>query len=89
MLFQEWLWPIGYFLRAKLYFAEKLEKNNPGRIAKTTGFIKKTLSAHYVHLRNSPWKSLPELTNKDGAVSVLNVKITTYRILSKLHGPKR
>ena len=60
---------MGYFLRAKLMFAHKLEKERPGILKQTKHFIKTTLSKHNVHIRNSEWKSLPELTNKDGAVS--------------------
>ena len=32
-------------------------------------FVEKRLAAHNVHLQQSAWKSLPELTNSDGKVS--------------------
>lgn len=54
----EWLWPIGYFLRAKLKFADQKE------VAVTC--IHQALSAHAQALEDSPWSGLPELTNKDG-----------------------
>ncbi|XP_013910329.1 PREDICTED: glycogen debranching enzyme [Thamnophis sirtalis] len=59
----EWLWPIGYFLRAKLYFSKLI---GPEIYAETVFLIKNVLSRHYVHLERSPWKGLPELTNENG-----------------------
>ncbi|RMC08451.1 hypothetical protein DUI87_14695 [Hirundo rustica rustica] len=59
----EWLWPIGYFLRAKLYFSRLI---GPEIYAKTVVMIKNVLSRHYVHLERSSWKGLPELTNENG-----------------------
>ncbi|KAF4805468.1 hypothetical protein TURU_000863 [Turdus rufiventris] len=59
----EWVWPIGYFLRAKLYFSKLI---GPEIYAKTVVMIKNVLSRHYVHLERSSWKGLPELTNENG-----------------------
>uniref|UniRef100_A0A8D2ZVL6 Glycogen debranching enzyme n=1 Tax=Scophthalmus maximus TaxID=52904 RepID=A0A8D2ZVL6_SCOMX len=59
----EWLWPVGYFLRAKLYFAKKMGKATH---EKTVSLVKNTVSRHAVHLERSPWKGLPGLTNENG-----------------------
>uniref|UniRef100_A0A673IJQ7 Glycogen debranching enzyme n=2 Tax=Sinocyclocheilus rhinocerous TaxID=307959 RepID=A0A673IJQ7_9TELE len=59
----EWLWPIGYFLRAKISFAKKLGKDT---YDKTVYLVKNVLSRHYVHMERSSWKGLPELTNENG-----------------------
>ncbi|XP_031731854.1 glycogen debranching enzyme-like [Anarrhichthys ocellatus] len=59
----EWLWPTGYFLRAKLYFARKMGEETYN---KTIVLVKNVLSHHTVHLERSPWKGLPELTNENG-----------------------
>lgn len=60
--FQEWVWPVGYFLRAKLLFAEK-----NGLLPKTITDIEVILSKHFTALQTSEWRGLPELTNSDGA----------------------
>lgn len=53
------MWPVGFFLRAKLMFStNKLD---------TSSEIQRILSRHYGHLKSSDWRGLPELTNKDGA----------------------
>ena len=44
---QEWLWPVGYFLRAKLHFAHKLGGD---RYSETVTLVKSVLSRHYTHL---------------------------------------
>lgn len=59
----EWLWPIGYFLRAKLHFAKLI---NQETYQQTVVLVKNVLSRHYTHLERSSWKGLPELTNENG-----------------------
>lgn len=54
---------VGYFLRAKLQFA----LSSGASLDDTVSSIHRVLSAHAQALRDSPWKGLPELTNKDGA----------------------
>ena len=52
----------GYFLRACLSFAVKLNRLN-----ETVTTIHQSLSKHAQALRDSPWQGLPELTNEGGA----------------------
>ncbi|XP_036410213.1 glycogen debranching enzyme isoform X2 [Megalops cyprinoides] len=59
----EWLWPLGYFLRAKIHFAKLLGRDT---YESTVYLVKNVLSQHYVHLERSSWKGLPELTNENG-----------------------
>lgn len=58
----EWLWPAGFFLRAKLHFARK----DPQRLKKTIEFIQSYLVGVQQQLDSSDWLGLPELTNADG-----------------------
>ncbi|MBN3273908.1 GDE enzyme, partial [Polyodon spathula] len=77
----EWLWPVGYFLRAKLYFARKLGTevyNN------TVKLVKNVLSRHYVHLERSSWKGLPELTNENGQYCPFSCESQAWSIASIL-----
>ncbi|XP_071505921.1 glycogen debranching enzyme-like [Diadema antillarum] len=64
----EWVWPIGYFLRAKLHFSRALPTAPTDLFEETVLFIRKTLVRHHVDIEASPWRGLPELTNKNGAV---------------------
>lgn len=64
------MWLMGYFLRAKLYFASVLEKSRPGTVKDTVNVTRNVLSRHNVHLQTSHWQSLPELTNQNASVSV-------------------
>lgn len=60
----EWLWPVGYFLRAKLLFASKLDRKFQ---QEAITFVQTYLTTHAKHLEKSEWFGLPELTNKNGA----------------------
>ncbi|KFH13045.1 Amylo-alpha-1,6-glucosidase [Toxoplasma gondii VAND] len=73
----EWVWPLGYFLRAKLIFAEEFDEE-PGAGGKSAGPTKRAslkvqedcmrfLQNHRHHLQTDVWKSLPELTNSNGS----------------------
>ncbi|XP_076440742.1 glycogen debranching enzyme-like isoform X2 [Babylonia areolata] len=66
----EWVWPVAYFLRAKLLFASKLEKKRKGILKETVTFVDSVLCEHYQELMHSCWKSLPELTNENGEYCV-------------------
>jgi glycogen debranching enzyme len=51
----EWLWPVGYFLKAALFFTNDV------------GDLMKSLNSLLKEFEKSPWMSLPELTNQFGA----------------------
>lgn len=61
--FQEWLWPVGYYLRARLHFCSKM--GDKIKLKEILAETKSYLANHYIHLQKSDWKGLPELTNKD------------------------
>ncbi|XP_041474859.1 glycogen debranching enzyme-like [Lytechinus variegatus] len=63
----EWVWPLGYFLRAKLHFARVLPDAPADTFESTVQSIRKTLIRHHEEIMVSPWRGLPELTNKNGA----------------------
>ena len=54
---------VGYFLRAKLLFAQR----NSFPVEEIISSIHCVMGRHAQMLKDSPWQSLPELTNKDGA----------------------
>lgn len=77
----EWVWPLGYFLRAYLYFDTRvgagtevccgvLSREQPLCRAQdpseTIHHIGAMLLRHREHIRSDAWAGLPELTNKAG-----------------------
>lgn len=62
----EWGWPLGYFLRAYFYFDAKVGAGM-GDPTQTLHYLHKLLLPARHHIRNDPWRGIPELTNKDGA----------------------
>lgn len=57
----EWVWPIGYYLRARLIFAKKC-----GFLSETIAETWQILQAHLKEIKSSHWRGLPELTNENG-----------------------
>lgn len=64
LLFQEWIWPIGYFLRARLHFANVV--GGEEELRRTIASTEAIISRHLVEASTNHWRGLPELTNKDG-----------------------
>ena len=57
----EWLWPVGYFLRANLIFQDYKSHTE----AKNETM--KWLQPHKEHIQTDKWMGLPELTNQNGS----------------------
>ncbi|KAK7868484.1 hypothetical protein R5R35_001895 [Gryllus longicercus] len=60
----EWLWPVGYFLRARLHFARAV--GGEAEIQRVSANTRALLARHFTALQSSPWRGLPELTNSEG-----------------------
>ncbi|KAI0320874.1 glycoside hydrolase family 13 protein [Amylostereum chailletii] len=62
----EWGWPLGYFLRAYLYFDTKVGAGEKD-VAATLHHMQTVLLPLRAHIRSDPWAGIPELTNEGGA----------------------
>ncbi|KAI5984314.1 glycoside hydrolase family 13 protein [Pisolithus albus] len=62
----EWGWPLGYFLRAYLYFDTRVGegKDDP---TTTLHRLHRALLQPRNHIQTDAWAGLPELTNENGA----------------------
>ncbi|CAF3524151.1 unnamed protein product [Rotaria sp. Silwood1] len=60
----EWLWLIGYYIRAKLYWLK--QQNDSFIVEQTIKHVREILSLEMDLLYSNDWKRLPELTNKNG-----------------------
>eukprot|EP00922_Rhytidocystis_sp_ex-Travisia-forbesii_P065763 GHVS01097677.1.p1 GENE.GHVS01097677.1~~GHVS01097677.1.p1 ORF type:complete len:1823 (-),score=304.21 GHVS01097677.1:256-5724(-) len=74
----EWVWPLGYFLQAKLFFASKKEK------AACKQECLSYLVNHRAHIRQSAWRSLPELTNENGKECVFSCPAQAWSVATIL-----
>merc|ERR1719348_1921940 len=59
----EWVWPVGFFLRALLKVGRLLGDQE---YQEATNTARTVLARHYRHLCTSHWLGLPELTNSSG-----------------------
>lgn len=62
----EWLWPTGFFLRALLLFDLKRRSTPAGRL-ESYQQVTRRLAGCKQAIKDSPWKGLTELTNKNGS----------------------
>ncbi|KAL4866071.1 hypothetical protein BDV12DRAFT_173429 [Aspergillus spectabilis] len=62
----EWVWQRGYFLRALLHF-DLVRRETPAERTEAFQQVTRRLEGCKQALRESPWKGLTELTNKNGA----------------------
>lgn len=63
----EWLWPLGYFLRAMLTFDSKRRTTREGRL-EMLQHLAIRMEKCRKEIESSPWAGLTELTNKNGAL---------------------
>ncbi|EHY51845.1 Glycogen debranching enzyme [Exophiala dermatitidis] len=61
----EWLWPTGFFLRALLKF-DLMRRATPAARLESYQQVTQRLVGCKQAIKDSPWKGLTELTNKDG-----------------------
>ena len=76
----EWLWPTGFFLRAFLTFDLKRRKTSAGRL-ESFQQVTRRLAGCKQAIKDSPWKGLTELTNKDGSFCADSVRFPNGCIL--------
>ncbi|KAJ9655240.1 bifunctional 4-alpha-glucanotransferase/amylo-alpha-1,6-glucosidase [Neophaeococcomyces mojaviensis] len=62
----EWLWPTGFFLRALLNFDLMRRKTHAERL-ESFQQVTRRLAGCKAAIKDSPWRGLTELTNKDGS----------------------
>lgn len=62
----EWIWPTGYFLRALLRF-DLMRRSTPQEKLESFQQVTQRLAGCKEAIKDSPWKGLAELTQKDGA----------------------
>nr|CAH8871998.1 unnamed protein product [Trichobilharzia regenti] len=66
----EWIWPTGYYLRARILFSRILSQLDPNKwnhlTVKVDKECQKMLARLNDRLQSSQWFSLPELTNANG-----------------------
>jgi glycogen debranching enzyme len=72
----EWVWPLGYYLRARLNYSVDSKKENT--------YFNRLLSRHLRHIESSPWGGLPELTNAGGAFCKDSCTIQAWSIATIL-----
>ena len=75
----EWLWPTGFFLRAMLKFDLMRRKTTVDRL-ESFQQVTRRLAGCKQAIKDSPWKGLTELTNKDGQYCRDSVSIVPIRV---------
>ncbi|CAF1074010.1 unnamed protein product, partial [Didymodactylos carnosus] len=82
----EWLWLMGYYCRAKLYWASVLEKDSTikGILKQTIKHVQDILTAHQQLILATDWKGLPELTNANGQHCLYSCEIQAWSMSTLL-----
>lgn len=85
----EWLWPTGFFLRALLKF-DLMRRQTPEERLESFHHVTRRLLGCKQAIKESPWRGLTELTNKNGAYcadSVSLIDATQGYCLTLLQSP--
>jgi glycogen debranching enzyme len=78
----EWLWPTGFFLRALLHFDLKRRDTPEGRV-EAFQQVTQRLQGCKAMIRDTPWRGLTELTNKNGSFcsDSVSFRVPSFRML--------
>ena len=76
----EWVWPLGYFIRALQIFG--VYNSNEDRIFHAM----KLLINSRNHIIDSPWMSIPELTNSEGKFCPNSCPAQAWSVATLLDG---
>ncbi|ODN03632.1 Glycogen debranching enzyme, partial [Orchesella cincta] len=77
----EWLWPVGCYLHAYLKISSKLGEVE---LREAVKHIRKVMSNHWSYIQQSMWKSLPELTNKNGSECWGSCRVQAWSVATLL-----
>lgn len=75
----EWLWPTGYFLRALLKF-DLMRRSTTAEKLESFQQVTRRLAGCKAAIRQSPWKGLTELTQKNGEYCADSVSTAPLRL---------
>lgn len=77
----EWVWQRGFYLRALLHF-DLLRRKTPEEKVESFQQVTRRLDGCKKALRESPWKGLAELTNKNGEYCHDSVRLACFVFLA-------
>ncbi len=76
----EWLWPTGFFLRALLKF-DLMRRKTEAEKMESFQQVTRRLAGCKQAIKDSPWKGLTELTNKDGSFCGDSVTLSSMKVV--------
>ena len=79
----EWLWPTGFFLRALLKF-DLMRRKTPEERLESFQQVTRRLKGCKEAIKESPWRGLTELTNRNGEFCADSVNFPWYLIFERV-----
>ena len=76
----EWLWPTGFFLRALLKF-DLMRRKTEAEKMESFQQVTRRLAGCKQAIKDSPWRGLTELTNKDGSFCGDSVTLSSMKVV--------